>query len=87
MLASILDRLLQSNSEIKKNETQRVDGHKLPEFEKISHYLQPSGLVMRSTEKGWEFGSLLLAPLKPNEDFASPSTRVSNTDAESGSNR
>jgi hypothetical protein len=87
MLASILDRLLQNNSEIKKNEAQRVDGQKLPEFEKISHYLQPSGLVMRSTDKGWEFGSLLLAPLKPNEDFALPSTRVSNTEGESGSNR
>jgi hypothetical protein len=85
MLASILDRLLQNNTEIKKNDVQRVDGQKLPEFSKIAHYLQPSGVVVQTTDRGWAFGSLLLAPLNAKEELGSPASRISNTD--SGSNR
>ena len=60
MLASLLDRLLQDNSEIKVKE-QAVQGSTLPPFEAISHFLQPSGMMVRTADHGWEFGSLLLA--------------------------
>lgn len=99
MLASLLDRLLQNNSEIKKN-AQQVDGSKLPEFAKISHYLQPSGVVARSTAKGWEFGGVMLgengnkgpklllgAPQKGVELSSNPDSRISNADAEKNANR
>src|SRR5690606_24712847 len=60
MLASVLDRLLQNETEMRGKE-QQVSGDKLPPFSAISHYLQPSGMLFRGTEHGWEFGSLLLA--------------------------
>lgn len=60
MLASVLENLLQTDSEIKEK-TPRVDGKKLPPFSAISHFLQPSGFMCRSTEHGWEFGGLLLS--------------------------
>ncbi len=60
MLASILDRLLQNDSEMRSKD-QRIDGGGLPQFEKISHFLQPSGMMVRTTNHGWEFGSLLLS--------------------------
>ncbi len=60
MLASILDRLLQNEDEMKSKE-QKLNGSKLPPFEQISHFLQPSGLKVLTTDAGWEFGSLILA--------------------------
>ncbi|MCA9134925.1 MAG: hypothetical protein KDA45_17270, partial [Planctomycetales bacterium] len=60
MLASVLDRLLQNETEMRVQE-QRISGAKLPPFEAIAHYLQPSGLMVRTTDSGWDFGSLLLA--------------------------
>ncbi len=87
MLASILDRLLQTDTEIKKNDVQRVNGQKLPEFDEISHYLQPSGLVIQTTARGWAFGSLLLSPPKKNDVSGVSATRVSNTDADTSPNR
>jgi len=59
MLASILDRILDSESEIK-NLDQKIKGKDLPEYSAISHYLQPSGAMARSTDKGWKFGSFML---------------------------
>ena len=68
MLASILDRLIQPDSEIRnKDKDQKIRGEGLPPFETISKYLQPSGVMVRTTENGWEFGSLLLS-----EKFAAP---------------
>lgn len=68
MLASILDRLVQQDSEIRnKEKDQKIKGEGLPPFEAISKYLQPSGLMVRTTENGWEFGSLLLS-----EKFVAP---------------
>lgn len=62
MLASILDRLIQPDSEIRtKEKDQKIRGEGLPPFEAISKYLQPSGLMVRATEDGWQFGSLLLS--------------------------
>ncbi len=60
MLASILDRLLQNETEMRIKE-QKLSGTKLPPFEQIAHFLQPGGLMVRSTASGWEFGSLMLA--------------------------
>lgn len=71
MLASILDRLLQNEDEMKVKE-QKLSGSKLPPYEQISHFLQPSGLKVLTTDAGWEFGSLILAggqrqAAKPNK--------------------
>jgi hypothetical protein len=91
MLASILDRLLQNEAEMRGKE-QKVSGTKLPPFDQISHFLQPSGMMMRSTEHGWEFGSVLLArqaaaiPTLPTDLNATNSgqgtARISNSEAE-----
>lgn len=59
MLASILDKLLASESEIR-GKAQKVSGQALPPFEKIASFLNPSGLMVRTTQKGWEFGSVML---------------------------
>jgi hypothetical protein len=84
-LASLLDRLLQNRSEIRKEGESKVKGEKLPDYEKIAHYLKPSGLVVRTTPKGWSFGSLLLADQvavggKPATND-NTQTRVSNTES------
>lgn len=85
MLASILDRLLQNQSEIQKDSGQKLDGSKLPPFEKIARFLKPSGMVVRTTDKGWSFGSVLLAEQRahvapnPTKD-TEPESRVSNTE-------
>jgi hypothetical protein len=90
MLAGLLDRLLQNNAEIKPATTQKINGARLPKFETISHYLQPSGMVVQTKPKGWAFGSLLLAspnakPKPEGELTGNPETRVSN--AEGGEKR
>ncbi len=91
MLASILDRLLQSDSEIKEK-VQAVQGSSLPPFETISHFLQPSGLLFRSTDSGWEFGGLLLAAefklAAPAEKTPGDTTAgTARASSDSGSNR
>lgn len=85
MLSSILDRLLQNESEIRDN-AQKIDGKELPEFSAIAKYLQPRGMMVRTTDDGWEFSSLLLS-----DKFTYPASvsntqigtaRVSNSEAE-----
>lgn len=83
MLASLLDRLLQNGTEIKPNSDSKISGARLPQFAEIAHYLQPSGMIVRTTQNGWEFGSLLLAgpaaaPKPSSELSGNPETRVSN---------
>ena len=85
MLAGLLDRLLQNGTEIKSGDTKKINGERLPKFEDIAHYLQPSGMVVQSKAKGWAFGSLLLASPNPKPNVETelsetPETRVSNTD-------
>ena len=85
MLASLLDRLLQNGTEIKSGDTKKLNGARLPKFEEIAHYLQPSGMVVQTKDKGWAFGSLLLASPNPgpnvdSEISGNPETRVSNTE-------
>ncbi|MCA9126717.1 MAG: hypothetical protein KDB22_06520 [Planctomycetales bacterium] len=60
MIASILDKVLQSDSEIEVPE-QQVNGAALPPFQTVAGFLQPSAMLSRSTDNGWEFGSLLLS--------------------------
>ncbi len=87
-LAGLLDRLLQNKSEIRKEAKSKLNGEKLPEFSEISHYLKPSGLVVRTTDKGWAFGSLLMADGNANVQQttdqkttdASPQNRASTAD-------
>ncbi|GAB5404142.1 MAG: hypothetical protein Aurels2KO_23730 [Aureliella sp.] len=59
MLASILDKLLANETEIR-GKSQKVSGKSLPPFEKIAPFLQPSALLVRSLDNGWEFGSVML---------------------------
>lgn len=59
MLASVLDKLLANETEIR-GKTQKVSGKALPPFEKIASFLQPSALMVRSKGDGWEFGSVML---------------------------
>ncbi len=68
MLASILDRLLQKDGDTISKD-QKIKGEGLPDFDKIAKYLQPSGMTVRSTPQGWEFGSLMLS-----EKFGGPTT-------------
>lgn len=84
MLAGLLDRLLQNGTEIKSKDIKQINGARLPAFQDIAHYLQPSGMVVQTKEKGWAFGSLLLASPKPipkpvdeTELNGDPETRVS----------
>lgn len=97
MLASILDRLLQSDSEMR-GKDQKVSGKNLPPFAQIAHFLQPSGMMVRTTDRGWQFGNLLLSSARPAPPKARPAppkteeevtgvsqigtARVSNADAE-----
>ncbi|MCC6512149.1 MAG: hypothetical protein IT423_23835 [Pirellulaceae bacterium] len=60
MFAMLLEHLVQNKSEIPQKKT-LVDGAKLPAFEMISKYLEPSGTYIRTVDNGWSFGSVLLA--------------------------
>ncbi len=89
MLATIFEHLLQNKSEIEQKKP-TVDGAKLPAFEMISKYLQPSGMVVSTTEKGWSFGSVLLA--KPSgapqaEPTASAESNAATKPVQGGVNR
>ena len=85
MLASVLERLLHKNSELDSN-VEKVNGHILPDFEKIAPFLQPSGIKIRTTDYGWEFGGLLLSS-QPTSDLSASyevgTARVSNSESES----
>jgi hypothetical protein len=89
MLASLLDHLLQNESEIKDN-MPKISGQTLPPFEKISHFLQPGGLMFRTTDHGWEFGGMLLSavqapapvPTQAKNEQNGGTARVSNAEAE-----
>ncbi|MGN6546508.1 MAG: hypothetical protein ACTHK7_15745 [Aureliella sp.] len=61
MLAHLLEHVLQSKSEMQQRKKPAVDGSKLPPFEAVSKYLQPSGMMVQTTEKGWSFGGVLLS--------------------------
>jgi hypothetical protein len=73
MLSSILDRLLQSDTEIKEK-VQVLKGNNLPPFENIAKFLQPSGMMVRATDSGWEFGGLLLSA---DMNLATPQVELS----------
>lgn len=60
MLASILDRLLQNQDEMR-SKTQTLKGNKLPPYEQVAKFLQPMGLVVRTTDNGWSFGAIMLS--------------------------
>lgn len=60
MLASILDRLLQNQDEMR-SKAQTLKGNKLPPFEQVAKFLQPMGLVVRTTDGGWAFGAVMLS--------------------------
>ena len=65
MFATLLENLVENKSEIEQPKKAVVDGTKLPAFEAVSKYLQPSGTYIRTMENGWSYGSLLLAGNTP----------------------
>lgn len=89
MLASLLDRLLQNEDEMR-SKAQVLNGQKLPPYEKIAKFLQPMGMVVRSTDSGWDFGAIMLseegAPEAPSATLGKQegqgTARVSNAEAE-----
>ncbi len=89
MLASILDRLLQNEDEMR-GKAQVLSGQKLPPYEEVAKFLQPMGMVVRSTDSGWDFGALMLsqkdAPQGPGtavgKQVGQGTARVSNAQAE-----
>ncbi len=65
MYSMLLENLVESKSEMQKQPKKPiVSGAKLPEFEAISKYLEPSGAYVRTMENGWSYGSLMLAKTK-----------------------
>jgi hypothetical protein len=87
MIANLLDNLLKDDPEIKQK-VPKIDGTNLPPFETIAPFLQPGGLMVRSTDSGWEFGGLLLSNvevLPPPQVKAQPAigtARVVNVDGD-----
>lgn len=89
MLASILDRLLQNEDEMR-GKAQALDGQKLPPYEQVAKFLQPMGMVVRSTDSGWDFGAIMLSekgtPKAPDatlgKQVGQGTARVSNAQAE-----
>ncbi|MBX3422859.1 MAG: hypothetical protein KF752_15000 [Pirellulaceae bacterium] len=77
MLSTLLNRVVQQSEEAAGGEAKAIDGHSLPPFEEISHYLQPSGLKVLTTHTGWEFGGIWLG--RPE---AEPTELTSNYEAE-----
>ena len=65
MFATLLENFLETKSEIQQPKKPVVNGAKLPAYETISKYLQPSGTYFRTLDNGWSYGSLLLASDKP----------------------
>ncbi len=57
MFATALENLLETKSEIEQPKKAIVDGSKLPAFDAISKYLQPSGTYIRTLDNGWSYGS------------------------------
>ncbi|MEO8271267.1 MAG: hypothetical protein ABI557_16210, partial [Aureliella sp.] len=89
MLASILDRLLQNQDEMR-GKAQKLNGQKLPPYAQVAKFLQPMGMVVRSTDSGWDFGVIMLsekgAPAAParalGKQVGQGTARVGNAQAE-----
>ena len=60
MLATILDKIVDKNTELKDKQAPTINGHNLPEYEKVAKYLRPSGFKVIATPKGWAFGGLMV---------------------------
>lgn len=65
MVAIFLENLFDNKSEIEQPKKAIVNGDKLPPFEVLVKYLQPSGTYIRTMENGWSYGSLLLSANQP----------------------
>ncbi len=65
MFGTMIENLLESKSEIEKPKKAIVDGTKLPAFDAVAKYLQPSGTYIRTMDNGWSYGSLLLSGNTP----------------------
>lgn len=60
MLATILDKIVDKNTELKNKQAPTINGHNLPEYEKVAKYLRPGGFKVNATPKGWAFGGLMV---------------------------
>lgn len=61
MMSSILHRLMGSDESADGSMERVFSGESLPPYEKIAGFLNPSGFKVRATEKGWEFGGMMLS--------------------------
>jgi hypothetical protein len=61
MFAMLLENVVQNKPELKRA-TPVISGEKLPPYERIAHYFQPSGTVVSTTPRGWAFGSVMVRP-------------------------
>lgn len=64
MMANILNRLMGSEEGADGTQEKAFSGESLPPFESISGFLNPSGFKIRGTDKGWEFGGMMLSAQK-----------------------
>jgi len=64
---SLLGKLVSQAIEPSDLETPRIDGSKLPPFEKIRPFLGPAGLSMESVDNGWLIRGCLLRKLGTDE--------------------
>jgi hypothetical protein len=60
MLASLLAKMLDRDSELKEKIVPTIKGNNLPPYEEIAKYLRPSGFKVVTTDQGWAFGGLLI---------------------------
>jgi hypothetical protein len=64
MLASILGKIIDNNTELKDKPVPAINGKALPPFEHVAKFLRPSGFKVVATKQGWSFGGLLVGNAK-----------------------
>lgn len=64
LLGKLLNRFLGPDEEGLLRE-QQIDGSKMPDFDLVRRYLEPSGMYVRSVENGWYMAGCLLSKQMP----------------------
>ncbi len=76
MLATIADRLLKPKRDVAASDVQQVKGDLLPPFEDIRQYLQPSGTMMMSSDRGWSIRTFILGAQDRPAETSAPQASV-----------
>lgn len=64
MLATILGKILEDDSELQNKKSPIINGQNLPPYEQVAKFLRPSGFKIIATDRGWSFGGLLVGKSK-----------------------